>query len=79
MGNTSSGILTILTLVAALAICYRPLGDYLAHVVTTPRHWRVEKVVYKVVGADPEAAARYAAPPAAQPRQRVRPYYGHPY
>ncbi|AIQ92263.1 MULTISPECIES: hypothetical protein [Methylobacterium] len=28
---------------------------------------------------DPEAAARYAAPPAAQPRLRVRPYYGHPY
>ncbi|CAM3980264.1 potassium-transporting ATPase subunit KdpA [Tsukamurella strandjordii] len=59
MGNTSSGILTILTLVAALAICYRPLGDYLAHVVTTPRHWRVEKVVYKVVGADPEAEQGY--------------------
>jgi|GEM_PF-882797 len=30
---------------------------------------------------DPEAAARYAAPPAAQPqpRLRMRPYYGYPY
>ncbi|MDP4022682.1 hypothetical protein Q8W71_08615 [Methylobacterium sp. NEAU 140] len=28
---------------------------------------------------DPEAAAAYAAPPAAQPRLRLRPYYGQPY
>jgi hypothetical protein len=28
---------------------------------------------------DPEAAARYAAPPHAQPRLRMRPYYGYPY
>lgn len=28
---------------------------------------------------DPETAARYVAPPAAQPRLRMRPYYGHPY
>lgn len=28
---------------------------------------------------DPEAAARYAAPPLAQPHLRMRPYYGHPY
>lgn len=28
---------------------------------------------------DPEAAARYAAPPAAHPRLRMRPYYGYPY
>ncbi|MDP4004631.1 hypothetical protein [Methylobacterium sp. NEAU K] len=27
----------------------------------------------------PEAAARYAAPPAAQPHLRLRPYYGYPY
>jgi K+-transporting ATPase ATPase A chain len=59
MGNTPSGILTILTLVAALAICYRPLGDYLAHVVTSTRHARVERLVYKLVGADPEAEQGY--------------------
>ncbi|MFC6028633.1 MULTISPECIES: hypothetical protein [Methylobacterium] len=28
---------------------------------------------------DPEAAARAATPPAAQPRLRMRPYYGYPY
>ncbi len=27
----------------------------------------------------PEAAARYGAPPAAEPRLRMRPYYGRPY
>lgn len=28
---------------------------------------------------DADTAARYAPPPAAQPRLRVRPYYGRPY
>jgi hypothetical protein len=28
---------------------------------------------------DPEAAARYARPPLAQPHLRMRPYYGRPY
>ena len=28
---------------------------------------------------DPAAAASYAAPPAAEPRLRMRPYYGRPY
>ena len=60
MSGTLSGLLTIGTLVAALAIAYRPLGDYMAHVVTTPKHWRVERVVYRLVGADPEAEADVA-------------------
>ncbi|TWS18927.1 potassium-transporting ATPase subunit KdpA [Tsukamurella asaccharolytica] len=59
MSDTLSGLLTIGTLVAALAIAYRPLGDYLAHVVTTPKHWRVERVIYRLVGADPEAEQGY--------------------
>lgn len=59
MSGTLSGLLTIGTLVAALAIAYRPLGDYLAHVVTTPKHWRVERAVYRLVGADPEAEQGY--------------------
>lgn len=59
MSGTLAGLLTILTLVAALAIAYRPLGDYMAHVVTTPKHWRVERVVYRLVGADPEAEQGY--------------------
>lgn len=28
---------------------------------------------------DPAAAARYSAPPAGEPRLRMRPYYGRPY
>ncbi len=59
MGGTASGLLTILTLVVALAVAYRPLGDYLAHVVSTPKHWRVERLVYRTVGADPEAEQGY--------------------
>ncbi|GAB3132575.1 potassium-transporting ATPase subunit KdpA [Tsukamurella serpentis] len=59
MSGTTSGLLTVATLFAALAISYRPLGDYLAHVVSTPKHWRVERLVYRAVGADPDAEQGY--------------------
>ncbi|MBS2963566.1 potassium-transporting ATPase subunit KdpA [Actinocrinis puniceicyclus] len=42
-------------LVLALAISYRPLGDYLAHILTSPKHWRIEKFLYRLIGVDSEA------------------------
>jgi K+-transporting ATPase ATPase A chain len=42
-------------LVFALAVTYRPLGDYMAHILTSAKHWRVEKGLYKLMGVDPEA------------------------
>jgi K+-transporting ATPase ATPase A chain len=41
--------------VLALVAIHVPLGDYMFHVYTSPRDWRVEKVVYRVIGADPKA------------------------
>ena len=32
-----------------------PLGDYLYRVYTSTRHSRVEDLVYRVIGADPQA------------------------
>jgi len=42
-------LLLVAVVVAAL---YRPLGDYLAHVYTSPRDLRVERVLYRLVGVD---------------------------
>ncbi|MFC6713205.1 potassium-transporting ATPase subunit KdpA [Branchiibius cervicis] len=39
-------------LILMLAVCYRPLGDYMARVFTTDKDWRVEKATYKVLGVD---------------------------
>ena len=44
----------IALLIAALVAIHLPLGDYMYRVYTSERHWRVEKVVYRIIGADPE-------------------------
>ena len=46
-------------LVVALAVAYRPLGDYMAHIFTTDRHWRVERCVYRLIGVDADADQRW--------------------
>ncbi|HEX7658791.1 MAG TPA: potassium-transporting ATPase subunit KdpA, partial [Pseudonocardiaceae bacterium] len=46
-------------LLVALAVVYRPFGDYMAHVFTSHRHWRVEKLIYRVVRVDPETEQRW--------------------
>ncbi|MFD5030157.1 potassium-transporting ATPase subunit KdpA [Streptomyces sp. NPDC058405] len=60
MNDTLAGWLQILALVAALALSFRPLGDYLAHVLTSPRHWRVERMVYRAGGVDPDADQKWS-------------------
>jgi len=53
--------LQIVALVAALAICYKPLGDYIARVFMSPKHLRVEAGFYRVMGIDAEADQRWGA------------------
>jgi potassium-transporting ATPase potassium-binding subunit len=40
---------------------YRPLGDYMARVYSSGRHLRVEKWIYKGIGADPDTEMRWPA------------------
>jgi K+-transporting ATPase ATPase A chain len=53
------GILQLALLVAALAACYKPLGDYMARIFASGKHLRVEKAFYKVMGIDPDADQRW--------------------
>ena len=55
MSDTARGLLTIALLVALLAAAYVPLGDYMARVYTSTSHLRVERVVYRLSGVDPDA------------------------
>lgn len=48
-------------LVAALAASYRPVGDWLHHTVTSPVHWRVERLAYRTIGADPDGEQTWGA------------------
>jgi len=61
MPDTLAGLLQVGTLIAALALCYRPLGDYMARVFTSDRDLAVERVIYRVVGVDPRADQRWRA------------------
>ena len=59
MSDTTAGLIQIGVLLAALALCYVPLGNYMARVFTTDRDLRVERVIYKAVGVDPRADQRW--------------------
>ncbi|WP_343577077.1 potassium-transporting ATPase subunit KdpA [Mycobacterium sp.] len=51
----STSIAGIALLVLALVAVHIPLGDYMYRVYTSPNDWRVEKAVYRIIGADPKA------------------------
>ncbi|MFF4852259.1 potassium-transporting ATPase subunit KdpA [Streptomyces sp. NPDC001194] len=61
MSPVTAGVLQLLALVAALALAYRPLGDHMARVYSSEKHYRPEKWIYKAIGADPSAEMRWPA------------------
>ncbi len=61
MSSALAGWLQVALLVAALAACYVPVGNYMAKIFTTDKHWRVERGIYKLIGVDPAADQRWSA------------------
>ena len=61
MNSTLAGWLQVALLVAALAACYIPLGNYIAHIFTTDKHWRVERGVFKLIGVNPSVDQKWSA------------------
>ncbi len=55
MSTTTAGVVFLLTLIVALAAVHVPLGDYMYRVYTGEKHSRVEKLIYKAIGADPNS------------------------
>ena len=53
MNNTGLFILQALTLVLVLALIYRPLGDHMARVYSSPKNIRVERGIYRLIGVNP--------------------------
>jgi K+-transporting ATPase ATPase A chain len=52
--------LQVLAVVALVVILHVPLGNYMARVYTDTADWRIEKVIYRVVGAQPNDRQRWA-------------------
>ncbi|MFB9837184.1 potassium-transporting ATPase subunit KdpA [Actinoallomurus acaciae] len=55
MSTTTAGICFAGSLVLALALVYRPMGDYMYRVFTGTRHARAEKLIYRLIGVKPDA------------------------
>ena len=60
MSSTAAGWLQFALLVAALAACYIPLGNYIARVFTTDQDWRIERGFYKLIGIDRSADQKWS-------------------
>ncbi|MFI9748743.1 potassium-transporting ATPase subunit KdpA [Streptomyces collinus] len=61
MGPVLAGVLQLLALVAALALVHVPAGTYMARAYSSARHLRVEKWVYRCIGADPDTEMTWTA------------------
>ncbi|WP_327353301.1 potassium-transporting ATPase subunit KdpA [Streptomyces sp. NBC_01304] len=63
MSPVLADVLLVATLIAALALAHRPLGDYMARVYEpeSKRHLRLEKWIYKSIGARPDVEMHWPA------------------
>ena len=61
MSTTTAGILFLVALIVALAITHVPLGDYMHRVYNSDKHSRVERGIYRLIGADPKAEQTWGA------------------
>jgi potassium-transporting ATPase potassium-binding subunit len=59
--TTTAGILFLASLIVALAAVHVPLGDYMYRVYTSEKHLRGERVIYRLIGADPKSEQTWGA------------------
>ncbi|MFC9588435.1 potassium-transporting ATPase subunit KdpA [Streptomyces sp. NPDC056944] len=61
MSPVLAGVLQLLALIVALGLSYRPLGDHMARVYSSEKHYKPEKWIYKAIGANPNTEMRWPA------------------
>ncbi|MFF7984029.1 potassium-transporting ATPase subunit KdpA [Streptomyces sp. NPDC007901] len=61
MSSVLADVLVVTALIGALALVHRRLGDYMAAVFQSKKHLRVERWIYRSVGANPDAEMRWPA------------------
>ncbi|RFS84847.1 potassium-transporting ATPase subunit KdpA [Actinomadura spongiicola] len=55
MGATTAGILFVGSLILVLVAVHVPLGDHMHRTFTSRHHWTAERLIYRIVGVDPDA------------------------
>jgi K+-transporting ATPase ATPase A chain len=61
VSTTTAGIIFLALLIVALAAVHVPLGDYMYRVYSSDKHSRVERVIYRLIGADPKSEQSWGA------------------
>ena len=61
MSEALAGIVFLVLLIVALAVVHVPLGDYMYRVYSSEKDTRVERVIYRLIGADPRSEQNWGA------------------
>jgi K+-transporting ATPase ATPase A chain len=61
VSTTTAGIIFLALLIVALAAVHVPLGDYMYRVYSSDKHSRGERVIYRLIGADPKSEQSWGA------------------
>ncbi len=61
MSTTTAGIAFLALLIIALVAVHVPLGDYMYRVYSSEKHSRTERVIYRLIGADPKSEQTWGA------------------
>jgi potassium-transporting ATPase potassium-binding subunit len=59
--DTTAGILFLASMIIGLAAVHVPLGDYMYRVYTSTKDSRPERIIYRLIGADPKAEQTWGA------------------
>ncbi|MTD55345.1 potassium-transporting ATPase subunit KdpA [Amycolatopsis pithecellobii] len=59
MSDLAAGFIQVGILLVALAVVYKPLGDYLARVFTSEKHLAIERGMYKLFRVKPDVEQRW--------------------
>jgi potassium-transporting ATPase potassium-binding subunit len=61
VSTTTAGILFLASMIVGLVAVHVPLGDYMYRVYTSNKDSRGERVIYRLIGADPKAEQTWGA------------------
>ena len=59
MGDVPAGLLTVLTLVAILALVHVPLGNHIANTYSSENDLRLEQAIFRICGVSPRSQQRW--------------------
>jgi K+-transporting ATPase ATPase A chain len=60
MSDLAAGLVQVGILLVALAVVYRPLGDFMARVFSSEKHLKIERGLYRLFRVNPDSEQRWS-------------------